>query len=242
MLTIPLRFTLAPGLDLQRVADKLPFTYTGADLYALCSDAMLKAITRAARLVDEKVSTINSDRAAQSPPLNNITIAYFFDHYAKPEDMSVIVAEEDFYAAQRELIPSVSADELGHYERVRKEFEGGKEKSEQPPAQTNGTSAPSISKEQIAEMLRMQMQRAGQDGAVPQGKPSGQNNGKGRADGTVGDEDDFVVRTDHLSINGTGHGKGKGKDKGKGKRRVEIAEGPPETFGDAAGEDEDMYA
>lgn len=196
---------------------------------------MLKAITRAARLVDEKVAAINAERAAQSPPLSNITIAYFFDHYAKPEDMSVIVAEEDFYAAQRELIPSVSAEELGHYERVRKEFEGvkDKDKNEQPPAaQTNGTA---VSKEQIQGMLKML--QAGQNGA--EGKSSGQSNGKDRVIDEE-EEDDFVVRTDHLSLNGTNKGNGRGKGKGKG--RVEIAEGPPQAFGDAAEEDEDMYA
>lgn len=42
------KFNLDPDLDLRRVADGLPFTYTGADLYALASDAMLKAITRQA--------------------------------------------------------------------------------------------------------------------------------------------------------------------------------------------------
>lgn len=193
---------------------------------------MLKAITRAARLVDEKVAAINAERAAQSPPLPNITIAYFFDHYAKPEDMSVIVAEEDFYAAQRELIPSVSAEELGHYERVRKEFEGvkDKDKNEQPPAaQTNGTA---VSKEQIQGMLKML--QAGHNDA--EGKSSRQSNGKGRI--VDEEEDDFVVRTDHLSINGTSKGNGRGKGKG----RVEIAEGPPQAFGDAAEEDENMYA
>lgn len=193
---------------------------------------MLKAITRAARLVDEKVAAINAERAAQSPPLPNITIAYFFDHYAKPEDMSVIVAEEDFYDAQRELIPSVSAEELGHYERVRKEFEGVKDKNEQPPAAQPIGSA--VSREQIQGML--QMLQAGQNGA--EGKSSRQSNGRGRV--VDEEEDDFVVRTDHLSINGTSKGNGKGKGKGKG--RVEIAEGPPQTFGDAAEEDEDMYA
>ena len=42
------KFNLDPDLELKRVAESLPFTYTGADLYALASDAMLKAITRQA--------------------------------------------------------------------------------------------------------------------------------------------------------------------------------------------------
>ncbi|KAF2132615.1 AAA-domain-containing protein [Dothidotthia symphoricarpi CBS 119687] len=112
------KFTLHPELSLQRVSQGLPFTYTGADMYALCSDAMLKAITRQARAVDEKVKAYN---AAHSP---TITIAYFFDHLATEEDTAVMVTEQDFIEAHNELVPSVSADELRHYDTVRKSFEG----------------------------------------------------------------------------------------------------------------------
>jgi len=117
------RFTLDPSLSLSRVAETLPFTYTGADLYALCSDAMLKAITRAATAVDAKVAAHN----ARLPPKSQhqpISIAHFFDHYATDEDTDVVVTEEDFAQARRELVPSVSVEELGHYERVRRTFEG----------------------------------------------------------------------------------------------------------------------
>ena len=41
------------------MAQRLPFTYTGADFYALCSDAMLKAVTRQAGAVDAKVRALN---------------------------------------------------------------------------------------------------------------------------------------------------------------------------------------
>ncbi|KAI4248985.1 MAG: hypothetical protein L6R42_009123, partial [Xanthoria sp. 1 TBL-2021] len=52
------KFSLHPDLSLARVAQSLPFTYTGADLYALCSDAMLKAITRQASAVDAKIKAL----------------------------------------------------------------------------------------------------------------------------------------------------------------------------------------
>ncbi|KAL9103527.1 MAG: hypothetical protein Q9163_001445 [Psora crenata] len=109
------RFAMHPETSLARVAESLPFTYTGADLYALCSDAMLKAITRKASAVDAKI------RAISSGP---VTTAYFFDHLAKEEDIAVMVTEADFIAAQMELVGSVSAKELEHYKRVRHEFEG----------------------------------------------------------------------------------------------------------------------
>jgi peroxin-6 len=82
---------------------------------------MLKAITRSAEKVDQKVASHN---ASLKPGQSAITIAQFFDHYSTDEDVLVSVTEDDFLAAQRELVPSVSAEELGHYERVRKAFEG----------------------------------------------------------------------------------------------------------------------
>ncbi|KAK6379691.1 peroxisomal assembly protein [Exophiala oligosperma] len=111
------KFTLAPDVDLLRVASRLPFTYTGADLYALCSDAMLKAITRKTHAVDEKVQQISKIRGEA------ISTGYFFDHLATDEDVQVVVAEEDFVAAQNELVGSVSKKELEHFERIRGLFE-----------------------------------------------------------------------------------------------------------------------
>ena len=61
-----------------RVAESLPFTFTGADLYALCSDAMLKAVTRAARAVDGRVAALNADRATRG--LHPLSVAAYFDH------------------------------------------------------------------------------------------------------------------------------------------------------------------
>jgi peroxin-6 len=108
-------------------------------MYALCSDAMLKAVTRQARAVDAKVAEYNNTHSPQ------ISIAYFFDHLATEEDTAVMVTEQDFVEAHRELVPSVSADELRHYQHVRNTFEGmGKKEDEvkrsAAPAASNGVS------------------------------------------------------------------------------------------------------
>lgn len=50
------RFRCDPGLDLRDIAQQCPFNYTGADFYALCSDAMLKAMSRKAAEVDTRIS------------------------------------------------------------------------------------------------------------------------------------------------------------------------------------------
>ncbi|KAF9532443.1 P-loop containing nucleoside triphosphate hydrolase protein [Crepidotus variabilis] len=49
------KFQLAAGLSLRSIAEKCPFNYTGADFYALCSDAMLNAMSRTAEAVEQKI-------------------------------------------------------------------------------------------------------------------------------------------------------------------------------------------
>lgn len=93
---------------------------------------MLKAVTRQASLVDSKVAQINSSPEQQRKG-TKLTTAQFFDHHATKEDVAVMVKEEDFLQAMKELIPSVSAGELEHYQTVRRQFEkvdDGKENGE----------------------------------------------------------------------------------------------------------------
>lgn len=120
------KFTLDPDVDLNRVANRLPLTYTGADLYALCSDAMLKAVTRKANAVDERIKKL-AEEGVVGPSGGPVSTAWFFDHLATPEDISVMVNEDDFSEAQSELVASVSAKELEHFERIRRQFESNAE-------------------------------------------------------------------------------------------------------------------
>ena len=46
------KFQLAPNIDLGAVADACPANLTGADLYSLCSDAMLTALRRKIDLLE----------------------------------------------------------------------------------------------------------------------------------------------------------------------------------------------
>jgi len=78
---------------------------------------MLKAITRKTRAVDEKVQDISKAQGVE------ISTGYFFDHLATDDDVQVVVSEQDFTAAQDELVGSVSKKELEHFERIRGLFE-----------------------------------------------------------------------------------------------------------------------
>jgi peroxin-6 len=140
------KFNLDPDLDLMAVAERCPFNYTGADFYALCSDAMLKAMSRTASEVDKRISELaevmllEGGRGADwsFPPTRvsallestpeprafpkPLTPQYYLSAMAKPEETEVLVTEKDFIGALEELIPSVSLDDIQHYESVRRKF------------------------------------------------------------------------------------------------------------------------
>ncbi|PLB52634.1 peroxisome assembly factor-2 [Aspergillus steynii IBT 23096] len=187
------KFTLDPGLSLGRVAERLPLTYTGADLYALCSDSMLKAITRKSTAVDEKIKQL---------PGEPVSTAYFFDHLATPEDVSVMVTEDDFTEAQNELVPSVSAKELEHFERIRRTFESV-DKQKQDSAGNSNEQQPPQTIQDALEALSLGDQLDGHiGGPVTNGDHPSVGKGKGKQ-GPAG------------SRNASGHSvssKGKGKN------------------------------
>ena len=51
------KFRLDPALDLENVARDCSLNLTGADFYALCADALLKAMSRTAQEIDARIGT-----------------------------------------------------------------------------------------------------------------------------------------------------------------------------------------
>lgn len=122
-------------MDLRRVADRCPFHYTGADFYALCSDAMLKAMTRVADSIETKVTKLNQEKRPDLP--NPLTAQYYLSHMVTPDEIVVQAEEVDFIKALEELIPSVSATELAHYSKVREKFEKIEDDEEEEQEEVN---------------------------------------------------------------------------------------------------------
>lgn len=119
------KFTLDNDVDLSELSKNFSLTYTGADLYSVALDSMLKAMLRVAGEVDKKIEDYNRERKEQDLP--EVSTRWWFDNVAQPLDIKVTVKQQDLLEAQRESVPSVSAEEIAHYERVRQNFEGGKE-------------------------------------------------------------------------------------------------------------------
>ena len=108
------KIDLADDVDLAAIVESCPTIFTGADFYALVSDAQLYAMTRVAQRVDALVK--QSD-----PP---VSTAYYFDKIATPADTLVQVTQADFERARQGVQGSVSSAEMQHYNSVRDEFDG----------------------------------------------------------------------------------------------------------------------
>jgi peroxin-6 len=63
------KFKLDPELDLMTIVEQCPFNFTGADFYALCTDALLKAMTRKAEDIDAKIGTLPALSSSSCAPI-----------------------------------------------------------------------------------------------------------------------------------------------------------------------------
>ncbi|MGH0175516.1 UNVERIFIED_CONTAM: hypothetical protein FKN15_070822 [Acipenser sinensis] len=90
-----LRFKVDSSVSLPDVIERCPPQLSGADIYALCSDAMMSAIKRKIRRIDEGLDT---------------------------EDSELLLMREDFQHALEKLQPSVSDQELLKHKLIQQKF------------------------------------------------------------------------------------------------------------------------
>ena len=112
------KFSLAKDATAERITELCPDNFTGADFYALCSNALAAAIRRRAFDIRAKVkhsqdTDIYSER--------QMTVHQWLSE-ASPNDISVEVSYEDFKSARESIVPSVSLADLRKYEALRKQF------------------------------------------------------------------------------------------------------------------------
>ena len=127
-------FHMDSKIDLHHIVAQCPDTLTGADYYALCSDAMLHAMSRKVREIDTQlgytatfpisfvwltplIENLNYDRI-----LTPMALQEFLATRVSTSNAEVIVHKCDFDEALRVLIPSVSPAEMHQYKVIRERF------------------------------------------------------------------------------------------------------------------------
>ena len=103
------KYAHEPGVDLLKVLENAPLNLTGADFYALCSGAMSNALKR-------RVSELYEQAKARGIPPRKLLSSM------SEEELKIRVSMEDYQKAMSTLVPSVSEQEIKHYERLRDKF------------------------------------------------------------------------------------------------------------------------
>jgi peroxin-6 len=103
---------LGKTVDFEELSKDFKNNFTGADFYALCSDALMKAIMRMAEELEIELKSKNESKK------ENIQM----NTYLNDKDVKVIVEQKDFRLALDNLNPSVSEKDLKHYEQLQKKY------------------------------------------------------------------------------------------------------------------------
>ncbi|EPY53447.1 peroxin-6 [Schizosaccharomyces cryophilus OY26] len=111
--TITRKFKLGEDVDFHVIAKQCTNNLTGADLYALCADALSLALKRKTTEVEEAVR--NSDIYA--------SIEDFLHAHEDQDVLDLRIQQYDFEVALQKLNPSVSELELEHYSRLKEQFQ-----------------------------------------------------------------------------------------------------------------------
>ncbi|KAI8445291.1 P-loop containing nucleoside triphosphate hydrolase protein [Phakopsora pachyrhizi] len=100
--------------------------FTGADYYAICSEALMRCIGRKI----EKIETRSNQAQEKAGRVSDVKI---FDENKEEEEEEeeedVRVGKVDFISALREIVPSISFNELKHYNTIRQRFNGNDQPS-----------------------------------------------------------------------------------------------------------------
>jgi len=126
------KFIHDDNVVLEEVLDRCPFNFTGADFYALCSGAMANALQRRVKEIQDYIA------AQGDPTLTARKLLSTMDE----EDLQVTVKMCDYHESLATTSPSVSEDEIKHYESLRAKFSSGSDnKSKQTPTDTTARDA-----------------------------------------------------------------------------------------------------
>ena len=113
------KFALGPDVSLAALAERCSLRFSGADFYALCADALMRAIRDQAA-------------ALPAPSLVEASLGRDEDEDEDEDDggagapeapaPKVVVAARHFAQALETLTPSVSVEEAARYQRIQESF------------------------------------------------------------------------------------------------------------------------
>jgi len=105
------------------LSDRKLTSLTGADFYALCSDAMLTAISRKIKKLEEGQKEASSIDKSESQKIelakDSINMFESEKKEFEKDSIKILVTKDDFVSAAEKLVPSVSQEDLNYYQNFK---------------------------------------------------------------------------------------------------------------------------
>lgn len=114
------RFHLGESVQLDKVAESCAPNLTGADFYALCSDAFMCAMKEYIAAATSPPTT--STASSSSSPSSKLSRSSDSTPVAFGDEVVVVVEQRHFLSALQRLKPSVSFSELNYYRKLQEKF------------------------------------------------------------------------------------------------------------------------
>ncbi|KAL3801980.1 hypothetical protein HJC23_010324 [Cyclotella cryptica] len=119
------KFRFEDGHDredvLRAAMESFPPTLSGADLSAVASGALMLALKRVCEKVEEEATTINAKRGVDEKSDEGVDVNDVMESWTK-EQLQPTVTVGDFVDAAKNIVPSISAQDLARFEALRNQF------------------------------------------------------------------------------------------------------------------------
>lgn len=119
------KFKFQDGFDrsevLSEAMQSFPPTLSGADLSAVASGALMRALKRICDDVEEEARRINSIERVDDKSIDAVDVNDVMESWTD-EQLQPTVLVEDFVHAAKDIVPSISEDDLKRFELLRNQF------------------------------------------------------------------------------------------------------------------------
>jgi len=122
------KFKFEQGLDastiLEQAMESFPPTLSGADLSAVASGALMQGLKRVCQQIEEEVHSINLEKGVDVNSELAVDIDDVMASWSK-EQLQPTMTVNDFVEAAKEIVPSITPQDLESFEKLQRQFSSG---------------------------------------------------------------------------------------------------------------------
>lgn len=114
----------APDTVLEIAMQSFPPTLSGADLSAVASGALMRGLKRVCDQIEEEARSINLEKGFNEGSEMAIDIDDVMESWPA-EKLQPVLTTDDFIEAAKDIVPSISSQDLKRFEELQRQFSSG---------------------------------------------------------------------------------------------------------------------